>query len=69
VINMIRQASLAIGVALFVAVVSSPATPSDRLAAFERGWWMMAGIAALGLVPTYLLIRPKRAEPAPGKAV
>ena len=60
VINMIRQAALAIGVAIFVAIVGSPATPVERVAAFQRGWWVMAPIAALGLIPTVFLIRPGR---------
>src|SRR6266850_1783449 len=60
VINMIRQAALAIGVAIFVAIVGSPVTPVERVAAFHRGWWIMAPIAALGLIPTFFLVRPGR---------
>ena len=59
VINMIRQAAIAIGVAIFVAVVASPASPATRLAAFHRGWWIMAAITALGLIPTYFFIRAR----------
>jgi hypothetical protein len=59
VINMIRQAALAIGVAIFVTIVASPASPMARLEAFHRGWWIMAGITALGLIPTFFLIRRK----------
>ena len=58
VINMIRQAAIAMGVAIFVAVVASPASPAARVAAFHRGWWIMAAITALGLIPTLWLIRP-----------
>jgi hypothetical protein len=50
---------MAVGVAIFVAVVASPASPMDRVAAFHRGWWIMAVITALGLVPTLFLIRPR----------
>jgi EmrB/QacA subfamily drug resistance transporter len=57
VINMIRQAALAVGVAIFVAIIGSPTSPAARLASFHRGWWIMAAITALGLVPTFLLIR------------
>jgi EmrB/QacA subfamily drug resistance transporter len=57
VINMIRQAALAVGVAIFVAIVGSPTSPLERLAAFHRGWWITAAIAALGLIPTFVLIR------------
>src|SRR5437899_4765567 len=60
VINMIRQAALAIGVAIFVAIVGSPVTPVERVAAFHRGWWIMVPIAALGLIPTFFLVRPGR---------
>ena len=59
VINMIRQAALAIGVAIFVAIVASPASPMARVEAFHRGWWIMACITALGLIPTFFLIRRK----------
>jgi EmrB/QacA subfamily drug resistance transporter len=58
VINMIRQAALAIGVAIFVAIVGSPASPAERLAGFHEGWWIMAAIVALGLIPTFAFIRP-----------
>jgi EmrB/QacA subfamily drug resistance transporter len=62
VINMIRQAALAIGVAIFVAVISGAATPAARLAAFHLGWWIMAAITGLALIPTLVLIRPRRAD-------
>jgi EmrB/QacA subfamily drug resistance transporter len=60
VINMVRQASLAIGVAIFVAIIGSPALPADRVTAFHVGWWAMAAITALGLIPTFALIRRTR---------
>src|SRR5882672_6295540 len=59
-INMIRQASLAVGVAIFVAIVGSPAAPAERVAAFHHGWWIFVPIVVLGLLPTFLLIRPRR---------
>jgi EmrB/QacA subfamily drug resistance transporter len=62
VINMIRQAGLAIGVAIFVAVIAGAQTPAARLAAFHLGWWIMAAITALGLVPTLWLIRARRGD-------
>lgn len=70
VINMIRQAALAVGVALFVAIVGPARDLSDRLAAFDRGWWVMAAITALGFVPVVVLLRQRpvavpAAEPAP----
>jgi EmrB/QacA subfamily drug resistance transporter len=60
VINMIRQASLAVGVAIFVAIIGSPASPAARVAAFHRGWWVMVAVVALGLIPTYFFIRQNR---------
>jgi MFS family permease len=61
VINMIRQAALAIGVAIFVAVVGSPVSLAGQVSAYHLGWWIMAAITALGLIPIFLLVRPIRA--------
>ena len=60
VINMIRQAALAIGVAIFVAIIGSPASLGDRVVAFHRGWWVMAAITLLGLIPAFAFIRQGR---------
>lgn len=68
VVNMIRQAAIAIGVAIFVALVASPGSRSAQLAAFHRGWWVMAAIAALGLIPTFALVRTARTAPARSSA-
>ncbi|MCC8981695.1 MFS transporter [Bradyrhizobium acaciae] len=57
VINMIRQAALAIGVAIFVAILATPATMTERITAFQRGWWIMIAITIAGFVPNYLFIR------------
>jgi MFS family permease len=59
VVNMIRQTGMAIGVAGLVALVGAAGTSSERLAAFQAAWWLMAAVAAIGLLPT-LLIRPRR---------
>lgn len=61
VINMIRQASIAVGVALFVAIVGSPASPAGQVAAFHHAWWVFVAIILLALIPTYLLVRSRRA--------
>jgi hypothetical protein len=53
---MIRQAALAIGVAIFVAILATPATMTERIAAFHRGWWIMIAITMAGFVPNYLFI-------------
>jgi EmrB/QacA subfamily drug resistance transporter len=63
VINMIRQAALAVGVALFVAIAGSPATLGARVTAYHRGWLIMAAITLLGLIPTFYLIRNTRPRP------
>jgi EmrB/QacA subfamily drug resistance transporter len=57
VINMIRQAGIAIGVAIFVAIVASATTPEAKLLAFHAGWWTMAAITALSVIPNLALIR------------
>jgi MFS family permease len=57
VINMIRQAGIAIGVAIFVAIVASATTPDTKLAAFHAGWWTMAVITALSVIPNLALVR------------
>ncbi len=68
VINMIRQSALAVGVAIFVAVAGSASSPAERLAAFHRGWWIMAAVTALGLIPTVWLIRRAPPSRRSGKA-
>jgi MFS family permease len=68
VINMIRQAALAVGVAIFVAIIGSPASPMERVAAFHRGWGIMVVVVLLALIPTYFLIRPSRKQMAMAKA-
>ncbi|MGH7073232.1 MAG: MFS transporter [Stellaceae bacterium] len=63
VVNMIRQAAMAIGVAIFVTVIASPGSAAAGVTAFHRGWWIMAAITALGLIPTLALIRTVREAP------
>ena len=60
VINMIRQIGFAVGVAIFVAIVSSPASAELRLAAFRLAWWVMAAITVLGLIPLILMSQRRR---------
>ena len=59
VINMVRQTSMAVGVALIIAIIGSPQSAMGRLHAFQHAWWAMAAIAAAGLIPLPLLIRRK----------
>jgi hypothetical protein len=60
VINMIRQAALAVGVAIFVAIIGSPSSLPERVAAFHRGWWIMAAVTLLALIPNYIFIRARK---------
>jgi EmrB/QacA subfamily drug resistance transporter len=59
ILNMTRQTALALGVALFVAIVATPHTPLERLAAFDRAWWVMAAVVMLSLIPLVWLTAPK----------
>jgi len=62
VVNMVRQAAMAIGVAIFVAILGTPASTPDRVVAFHRGWWIMTAIIALGFIPALSFIRLRRSE-------
>ena len=56
VVNMVRQLGLAVGVAVLIAVLGSPGSPAATLAAYQRGWTVIAavsfaaGVVALGLL-------------------
>ena len=65
ILNMIRQTALALGVAIFVAVLGTVDTPQGTLAAYERVWWLMAGVTLLGFLPLALLTR-QRSRPTKG---
>ncbi|EKQ6357997.1 MFS transporter [Pseudomonas aeruginosa] len=56
--NMIRQTAMAIGVAVFVAIIGSPQDAQERLEAFRLGWWVMALITLISLFPTWFVLRP-----------
>jgi EmrB/QacA subfamily drug resistance transporter len=68
VINMIRQAGLAIGVAIFVAIVDSNGSYAHRHHAFQIGWWAMVGVLLLSILPTVTLIRSGKRDSDPAKA-
>jgi MFS family permease len=63
VINMVRQIGFAVGVALFVAIIGSPATIQARIESFRLAWWAMAAITALGVIPMWML-RGQSAKPS-----
>ena len=66
VVNMLRQVGFAIGVAVLVAVLGTPATAAGRLAAFRHGWLVIAAIALAGAIAAVTLRRPR--IPAAGEA-
>jgi EmrB/QacA subfamily drug resistance transporter len=60
VLNMLRQVGLAIGVAVFVAVVGTPKSGPASLAAFQHGWIVIAATALLSaLIGAIFLRRPR----------
>jgi EmrB/QacA subfamily drug resistance transporter len=64
VINMIRQAGMAIGVAVLVAIVSSSGSFDQRHHAFQVAWWIMVAAMVGAAVPTWLLIRSPKSRSA-----
>jgi EmrB/QacA subfamily drug resistance transporter len=65
VVNMIRQAGLALGVAVLVAVLGTTAADHRaRLASFQHAWWLCAAISAAGVFPAVALLRRPRPVPA-----
>jgi EmrB/QacA subfamily drug resistance transporter len=65
VLNMTRQTFLAVGVAIFVAIIGAPQTPLERLAAYDRAWWIMAAMTLLALAPVSLLMKRTAAGSEP----
>ncbi|WP_232631767.1 MFS transporter [Methylobacterium sp. Leaf118] len=57
VLNMVRQAAMAVGVAVLVAVLGSPQDPAARVAAYQNGWWLLALMTLVGLLPAWLFLR------------
>jgi EmrB/QacA subfamily drug resistance transporter len=60
VVNMLRQVGLAIGVAVLVAVIGTPATGAQQLSAFQNGWIVIASTAVVAAVSGAVLLRPRR---------
>jgi EmrB/QacA subfamily drug resistance transporter len=72
VVNMLRQVGLAVGVAVFVAVLGIPHGGDRLLSAFQHGWIVIALVSAAGAVAAPLLLRAPRtvaAAAASGVAV
>ena len=73
VVNMLRQIGLAVGVALLIAILGTPSSPSALLHGYERASWVIAAISfAGGLVGLALLARrapvPEATTPATAAA-
>jgi EmrB/QacA subfamily drug resistance transporter len=62
VINMLRQIGLAIGVAILIAILGTPATPDAVLHVYERASWVIAALALLGGGVGLVLLRPRAQE-------
>jgi MFS family permease len=56
VINMIRQAAMAIGVALLVAIIGTPDSLQERITTYHRAWWAVIALTLFSLIPNQLLI-------------
>jgi hypothetical protein len=61
-INMIRQAAIAIGVAVLVAIVGVPHGAEEQVQALRAALRIMAAVTLIGLIPTFLLISPRPAR-------
>jgi EmrB/QacA subfamily drug resistance transporter len=60
VINMIRQAAIALGVALFVAVIGTPASLQGRITAYHHAWWIVTALTLFSIIPNQLFIGWRR---------
>ncbi len=60
VVNMLRQVGLAIGVAVFIAVIGSPGSAAATLAAYQRAWVVTAAIALAGGLAGIALLMSRR---------
>jgi EmrB/QacA subfamily drug resistance transporter len=65
ILSMLRQVGLAIGVAVFIAVVGTPTTRHASLVAFERGWTVIAAIGFSAALVGIIALRRPRADTTP----
>jgi MFS family permease len=69
VINMLRQIGLAIGVAILIAILDSPASPEGVLHVYQHASWVIAALSfAGGVIGLALLARPSRKPEASAQA-
>jgi EmrB/QacA subfamily drug resistance transporter len=69
VINMLRQVGLAVGVAMFVAILGTPHGAAAEVSAYRTGWFAIAGASLLAaFTGAAVLGRPRRSLPGSGIA-
>jgi MFS family permease len=66
VLNMLRQVGLAVGVAVFVAVIGDPRTGAATLSAYRHGWEMIALASLISAILGAVLLRRRPPAVAPG---
>ncbi len=62
VINMLRQVGIAIGVAILIAVLGTPATPDEALDVFRTGWAFIGISSLTAAIAGGILLAPRRGE-------
>jgi hypothetical protein len=67
VLNMLRQVGLAVGIAIFVAVLGTPHGPNAVLSAYRVEWLVIAASALLAAVVGLASLSGRRAS-APSRA-
>jgi MFS family permease len=60
VVNMLRQVGLAVGIAVFIAVLGSPGSPTATLAAYQRAWVVTAAMSLAGALVAIPLLTSRR---------
>jgi MFS family permease len=60
VVNMFRQIGMAVGVAIFIAVLGSPGTPAAVLHDYRRDWIVVAAIAFVAAAASLVLLGARR---------
>jgi EmrB/QacA subfamily drug resistance transporter len=65
VINMLRQVGIAVGVALFVAVLGTPDSPVAAEDAYQRAWWVLTIVSLAAAGAALVLLRRRTALAGP----
>jgi EmrB/QacA subfamily drug resistance transporter len=70
VVNMLRQIGLALGVAIFIAILGSPGSPAEVVSVYAHASWVIAALSfAGGAIGLALLAARERTAPAPTTAI